>query len=114
MLGQRRLGRSCKRNPHRCAGGANPTTRRQFHHASLGQCVVVVCRALSLLTELPLRASPQVEEVFGRYCAELLRVFDENKDACLPPEVAARGLTIVRRETPASASKAAAVGGAKL
>jgi len=65
----------------------------------------------------PANATPtdaQVEEVFGRYCAELLRVFDKNKDACLPPEVAARGLTIVRRETPSSASKAAAVGGAKL
>lgn len=39
----------------------------------------------------------QVEEVFGRYVAELERVFDENKDKCLPPEVAARGLTIVKR-----------------
>ena len=30
--------------------------------------------------------------------AELLRVFNENKEACLPPEVAARGLTIVKRD----------------
>jgi len=40
----------------------------------------------------------QVDEVFQRYTAELLRVFNEHKDACLPPDVAARGLTIVKRE----------------
>jgi len=49
----------------------------------------------------PKNADPtdaQVEEVFARYVAELRRVFDENKDACLPPEVAARGLTVVKRD----------------
>ena len=40
----------------------------------------------------------EVEEVFSRYVAELMRVFNENKDACLPADVAARGLTIVKRD----------------
>lgn len=39
----------------------------------------------------------RVAEVFARYCAELRRLFDEHKDSCLPPEVAARGLSIVHR-----------------
>lgn len=49
----------------------------------------------------PKNANPtdvQVEEVFSRYVAELQRVFEENKAACLPPDVAARGLTIVKRD----------------
>jgi len=37
----------------------------------------------------------QVQEVFDRYTNELRRVFDTNKDACLPAHIAARGLTIV-------------------
>jgi len=36
----------------------------------------------------------QVEAVFEAYLAELRRVFDAHKDACLPPEVAARGLAV--------------------
>ena len=40
----------------------------------------------------------EVEAVYEAYVAELLRVFDKHKDACLPPDVAARGLTIVKRE----------------
>ena len=32
--------------------------------------------------------------VFGRYVAELRRIFDENKERCLPAEVARRGLQI--------------------
>jgi len=40
----------------------------------------------------------EVEEVFERYCTELRLVFDTNKDASLPADVAARGLTIVKRE----------------
>jgi len=39
----------------------------------------------------------QVEAVFERYVVELQRVFDAHKYTCLPPDVAARGLTIVRR-----------------
>jgi hypothetical protein len=38
----------------------------------------------------------RVEEVFGRYLAELKRVFDENAGDCLPPTVAAAGLKVVR------------------
>jgi hypothetical protein len=38
----------------------------------------------------------RVEEVFGRYRAELERLFDANAGDCLPPEVAKRGLKIVR------------------
>jgi len=36
----------------------------------------------------------QVEAVFEAYLAELRRVFDAHKDACLPPEVAASGLAV--------------------
>lgn len=38
----------------------------------------------------------KVEEVFRRYLAELQRVFYANAQECLPPDVAARGLKIVR------------------
>ncbi|KAL1508401.1 hypothetical protein AB1Y20_004511 [Prymnesium parvum] len=38
----------------------------------------------------------RVEEVFQLYLVELQRIFDENASVCLPPEVAARGLRIVR------------------
>uniref|UniRef100_A0A7S1F445 Acyltransferase n=1 Tax=Noctiluca scintillans TaxID=2966 RepID=A0A7S1F445_NOCSC len=38
----------------------------------------------------------RVEEVFGRYLAEIQRIFDENAFNCLPPEVAAKGLLIKR------------------
>lgn len=38
-----------------------------------------------------------VQETFQRYIAELRQLFDEHKDACLPPDVAARGLEIVVR-----------------
>lgn len=41
----------------------------------------------------------QVEAVFERYVAELQRVFEAHKHTCLPPDVAARGLTIVRRSS---------------
>jgi len=37
----------------------------------------------------------QVQAVFDRYLAELRRVFDAHKDACLPAEVAAKGLTVI-------------------
>ena len=46
----------------------------------------------------------KVEAVYEAYVAELRRVFDAHKDACLPADVAARGLTILRRD----ASKGAA------
>lgn len=36
----------------------------------------------------------EVTAVFERYVAELKRLFDAHKDACLPPEVAAKGLEI--------------------
>mmetsp|Transcript_521 Transcript_521/g.962 ORF Transcript_521/g.962 Transcript_521/m.962 type:complete len:329 (+) Transcript_521:360-1346(+) len=45
----------------------------------------------------PPDASPtedQVLAVFTKYVAELRRLFDENKDKCLPPEVAKHGLSI--------------------
>lgn len=38
----------------------------------------------------------RVEEVFARYLEELNRMFDENAYECLPADVAARGLRIVR------------------
>ena len=44
----------------------------------------------------------EVEEVYERYVAELRRLFDAHKDACLPPEVAALGLTITRRTSSAA------------
>lgn len=40
----------------------------------------------------------RVEEVFTRYLDELQRVFSANAYDCLPPEVAARGLKIVRAD----------------
>mmetsp|Transcript_37687 Transcript_37687/g.79261 ORF Transcript_37687/g.79261 Transcript_37687/m.79261 type:complete len:332 (-) Transcript_37687:721-1716(-) len=36
----------------------------------------------------------QLHEVFDRYVAELRRLFDANKDACLPAYVAAKGLSV--------------------
>lgn len=39
----------------------------------------------------------KVMEVFDMYTAALKKVFDKHKDTCLPPEVAAHGLTIVLR-----------------
>lgn len=41
-------------------------------------------------------SAERVEEVFTRYLTELQRVFYANAHECLPPEVAARGLKIVR------------------
>ena len=43
--------------------------------------------------------SEEVEEVFGRWKQEVQRIFDENKNKYLPPQVAARGLTIHARAT---------------
>lgn len=40
----------------------------------------------------------RVEEVFQRYLRELQKVFYENCHECLPPEVAAKGLRIVRMD----------------
>ena len=37
----------------------------------------------------------RVKAVFELYLAELRRLFDANKDQCLPPHVAAKGLKIV-------------------
>merc|ERR1711971_426547 len=45
----------------------------------------------------PPNAHPTEEEVlkvFAKYVAELRRLFDDNKDECLPPKVAARGISI--------------------
>lgn len=39
----------------------------------------------------------QVERLFGLYIRELVRLFDEHKDQCLPAAVAQRGLTVVWR-----------------
>eukprot|EP00927_Polykrikos_kofoidii_P085233 TRINITY_DN9204_c1_g1_i1.p1 TRINITY_DN9204_c1_g1~~TRINITY_DN9204_c1_g1_i1.p1 ORF type:complete len:336 (-),score=25.96 TRINITY_DN9204_c1_g1_i1:127-1077(-) len=38
-----------------------------------------------------------VREIVQRYTAAVQKIFDEHKDACLPPEVAARGLKIIER-----------------
>lgn len=38
----------------------------------------------------------QVDEVYERYIKELQRLFDEHARTCLPPEVAAKGLKIIR------------------
>lgn len=54
----------------------------------------------------------EVEAVFSRYVAELRRLFDANKDDCLPAEVAARGLTIVWRGPRVVGEDAACGGGA--
>eukprot|EP00444_Apocalathium_aciculiferum_P050349 CAMPEP_0183512994 /NCGR_PEP_ID=MMETSP0371-20130417/11916_1 /TAXON_ID=268820 /ORGANISM="Peridinium aciculiferum, Strain PAER-2" /LENGTH=317 /DNA_ID=CAMNT_0025710161 /DNA_START=89 /DNA_END=1042 /DNA_ORIENTATION=+ len=40
----------------------------------------------------------KVEEVFSRYLKELQRIFYANAQECLPPDVAARGLKIVRMD----------------
>jgi 2-acylglycerol O-acyltransferase 2 len=48
----------------------------------------------------PANADPtdaDVEAVFEAYVTELKAVFDAHKHECLPPEIAARGLTVVRR-----------------
>jgi len=48
----------------------------------------------------PPNASPsdaEVHAVFDAYVCELRRLFDAHKDECLPPAVAARGLTVVER-----------------
>lgn len=39
----------------------------------------------------------KVQAVFETYVASVMTLFDEHKDECLPPAVAARGLTIVLR-----------------
>eukprot|EP00927_Polykrikos_kofoidii_P085231 TRINITY_DN9204_c0_g1_i1.p1 TRINITY_DN9204_c0_g1~~TRINITY_DN9204_c0_g1_i1.p1 ORF type:complete len:352 (-),score=36.02 TRINITY_DN9204_c0_g1_i1:123-1073(-) len=38
-----------------------------------------------------------VREVLRRYTEAVQKIFDENKDTCLPPEVAARGLEVIVR-----------------
>lgn len=48
----------------------------------------------------------RIEEVFSRYLAELQRLFDENAKECLAPEVAAKGLKVVRLGERASSSSA--------
>merc|ERR1719401_2679680 len=40
----------------------------------------------------------RVEAVFARYLEELRRVFSGNAQECLPPDVAARGLKIIRKD----------------
>jgi 2-acylglycerol O-acyltransferase 2 len=40
----------------------------------------------------------RVQEVYGRYVAELQRLFDANAKDCLPADVAAKGLKIVKLE----------------
>lgn len=58
----------------------------------------------------PPNANPtdaEVAAVFDRYVSELRRVFDANKEECLPPDVAARGLEVIVR------GKGRAGGGAK-
>ena len=55
----------------------------------------------------PAPSEARVAAVFEAYCAELRRLFDEHKDQCLPPEVAARGLTIIHRGSPGEESAAA-------
>jgi hypothetical protein len=58
-------------------------------------------------------ASPsdaEVQAVFGRYVAELRRIFEKHAARCLPPEVAARGLQIEVRD-PSPARKGNSAGG---
>ena len=38
----------------------------------------------------------RVEAIFEKYLAELQRIFDENAKECLPPDIAAAGLKVVR------------------
>lgn len=54
----------------------------------------------------PPNAAPtdaEVEAVFDKYVAELRQLFDANKHTCLPPEIAEKGLTIVKRSGSGSA-----------
>eukprot|EP00929_Paragymnodinium_shiwhaense_P016969 TRINITY_DN12578_c0_g1_i1.p1 TRINITY_DN12578_c0_g1~~TRINITY_DN12578_c0_g1_i1.p1 ORF type:complete len:347 (+),score=53.69 TRINITY_DN12578_c0_g1_i1:94-1134(+) len=46
----------------------------------------------------PNPSDEKVEEVFQRYLVELQRVFYENAADCLPPDVAARGLKVMRMD----------------
>ena len=50
----------------------------------------------------PHPSEARVAEVFALYVKELRRLFDEHAPSCLPPEVAAHGLTIVHRGAPQS------------
>jgi 1-acyl-sn-glycerol-3-phosphate acyltransferase len=61
-------------------------------------------RAVEVGPPQPAPSEAAVEEVFARYTAELTRLFDEHK-ALLPPDVAAQGLTIVRRTRSARRGK---------
>jgi len=45
----------------------------------------------------PHPSNERINEVFQKYCAALLKLFNENKDAALPQEVAKKGLRIIRR-----------------
>lgn len=42
-------------------------------------------------------STEKVLQVFDKYVASLLKLFDEHKEACLPAHVAARGLTVTLR-----------------
>lgn len=54
-------------------------------------------RAVHVGAADPEPSDARVRQIFLRYCAELRRLFDEFKDAALPPAVAARGLKIIWR-----------------
>jgi len=51
--------------------------------------------AISAGSPNPNPTNDEVQAVFDLYLAELRRVFNKHKDACLPPEVAAKGLTVM-------------------
>jgi hypothetical protein len=51
----------------------------------------------------PNPSEEKVNEVFDRYKAALQKLFDTHKDKLLPKEVAAQGLTIMKRESPKNA-----------
>jgi len=55
----------------------------------------------------PAPSDAKIEECFKKYVTELQRMFDEHKDSCLPPEVAARGLKVIRRPKAESVKEAA-------
>ena len=57
---------------------------------------LVVGREVAVGPPNPSPTDEQVEEVFGRYVAEVRRLFDAHAHEHLPPDVVARGLTIER------------------
>jgi len=87
-------GRKTTRRLHQALGIAmpmiNPWPNSVTLHMKWGRPVEVGAREESPPDE-------RVREVFARYVAEVARLFEEHRHACLPADVAARGLTVLWR-----------------